>query len=267
MESIYKRLLLATVFLFLISHSLFAAEITASALPAAAAAPFEKAQELEKDGKLIEARKIYEELLLDRELDQKSARQIRKSYEDLNVKLLFSKAEMPGTILHEVKPGESLSLLAQKYKTTVDLIKKSNGLTKDVIQAGKKLKVVNGTFLIKIDKSRNLMLVFLDGKWFKHYRIATGSHGGTPAGEFKIINKIKDPTWYKIGKVIPGKSPKNALGSRWLGFDNPGYGIHGTTSPSSIGQHTTSGCIRMLNEEVEELYLMVPIGTQVKVAD
>ena len=67
--------------------------------------------------------------------------------------------------------------------------------------------------------------------------------------------------------VIPADSPDNILGSRWMGFDLPGYGIHGTTEPESIGKSCTQGCVRMLNSEVEELYDIVPVGTEVTILD
>ena len=76
-----------------------------------------------------------------------------------------------------------------------------------------------------------------------------------------------NPTWFKTGAIYPPGSPDNELGSRWLGFDKPGYGIHGTVEPQSIGKSVSRGCIRMLNQDVEEVYSMVPSGTQVTVKD
>ena len=67
--------------------------------------------------------------------------------------------------------------------------------------------------------------------------------------------------------MIPSESPENILGTRWLGFDMPGYGIHGTTQPDSIGKQATAGCVRMLNSEAEELYDLLPIGTEVTIKD
>jgi lipoprotein-anchoring transpeptidase ErfK/SrfK len=61
--------------------------------------------------------------------------------------------------------------------------------------------------------------------------------------------------------------PENPLGSRALYLftkrGDTGFRIHGTNEPESIGSAASSGCIRMLNEEVEELYDSVPIGTKV----
>ena len=86
-------------------------------------------------------------------------------------------------------------------------------------------------------------------------------------GTFKITTKLVNPVWYKSGAVVPPDSPENILGTRWMGFDLEGYGIHGTTSPESIGTQATAGCVRMLNNEVEELYTFLPQGTEVTIVD
>ena len=86
-------------------------------------------------------------------------------------------------------------------------------------------------------------------------------------GTFRIVNKIMDPVWYTEKAVVPAESPENVLGSRWMGFNLAGYGIHGTVSPEKIGQQATKGCVRMLNAEVEELYTIIPAGTEVTITD
>ncbi len=85
----------------------------------------------------------------------------------------------------------------------------------------------------------------------------------SPVGVYKIVNNIPDPTWYYKGKIVgPGKD--NPLGTRWLGLNIKGYGIHGTNVPSSIGHNASHGCVRMKNRDVEELFGMVEVGDQVE---
>jgi lipoprotein-anchoring transpeptidase ErfK/SrfK len=87
----------------------------------------------------------------------------------------------------------------------------------------------------------------------------------SPAGVYKIVNSIEDPTWYTKGRTVaPG--PHNPLGTRWLGLSVKGYGIHGTNVPSSIGKNASHGCIRMRNRDVEQLFKMVAVGDQVELA-
>ena len=88
----------------------------------------------------------------------------------------------------------------------------------------------------------------------------------SPAGAFKIVERIPDPTWYGKGRIVPpGKS--NPLGTRWLGLSVKGYGIHGTNNPGSIGHNASHGCIRMRNHDVEQLFEMVSVGDAVELYD
>lgn len=75
----------------------------------------------------------------------------------------------------------------------------------------------------------------------------------TPVGDFTVVMKI----------INPG----GGLGSRWMGLSIPSgnYGIHGTNNPLSIGGYVSNGCIRMYNQDVEELFPKVPLGTPVKI--
>ena len=121
---------------------------------------------------------------------------------------------------------------------------------------------------ILIDKSDNVLTLRQDGKILKTYAVATGTNNSTPVGTFKIVNKLENPTWYKPGGgVYPAGDKKNEIGTRWMGLSKKGYGIHGTIVPDSIGKQVSAGCIRMKNEEVEELFKIVPTGTPVTIQD
>lgn len=91
----------------------------------------------------------------------------------------------------------------------------------------------------------------------------------TPVGNFKVITKQRNPTWYPpsspwaagLGPVPPGVG--NPLGTRWMGISSPGIGIHGTPVPSSIGTRASHGCIRMYMRDAEYLFDRIEIGTPV----
>lgn len=110
---------------------------------------------------------------------------------------------------------------------------------------------------------RKLALVE-DGRVVKTYAVAAGAAvSPSPAGEFKIAHRILHPTYYAPGVVIPpGK--ENPLGTRWLGLTKKGYGIHGTNEPRSIGRRASHGCIRMRNDDIEELFELVRVGDLVE---
>jgi lipoprotein-anchoring transpeptidase ErfK/SrfK len=86
----------------------------------------------------------------------------------------------------------------------------------------------------------------------------------SPTGEFRIVSRLKDPTYYHTGVMIPpGKD--NPIGPRWLGLNKKGYGIHGTNEPKSIGKAASHGCIRMRNRDIERFYQMVSVGDVVEI--
>ena len=122
-------------------------------------------------------------------------------------------------------------------------------------------------FSVVVDKSQNILLLKQNDDVIKTYKVATGLNNCTPVGTFKITTKLVDPVWYKTGAAVPPGSPENILGTRWMGLSKEGYGIHGTTDPSSLGKQATAGCVRMLNSEVEELYGILPEGTEVTIVD
>ncbi|HKE22787.1 MAG TPA: L,D-transpeptidase [Bryobacteraceae bacterium] len=85
----------------------------------------------------------------------------------------------------------------------------------------------------------------------------------SPAGSYKVVERVADPTWYGKGKIVPpGKN--NPVGTRWIGLSIKGYGIHGTNQPASIGHNASHGCIRMRNRDVEQLFEMVQVGDEVE---
>ena len=147
------------------------------------------------------------------------------------------------------------------------LIKRINNLSSDTIRAGSRLKIWTEDFNVLVDKSQNILILKFGEEVIKTYKVSTGKDNSTPIGSFKIKDRIINPVWYKQGAIVMPESPDNILGTRWLGFDLAGYGIHGTTDPSTIGQQVTQGCIRMHNEEVEELFLFLPTGSQVTIID
>jgi lipoprotein-anchoring transpeptidase ErfK/SrfK len=136
-----------------------------------------------------------------------------------------------------------------------------------------------GTILIRT-RERALYYVLGNGKALK-YGVAVGKAGFAWSGTARIGNKVEWPSWTPPEEMIerrpelaefadgmPG-GPDNPLGARALylykGKRDTLYRIHGTNEPGSIGTAASSGCIRMLNEEVIDLYERVRIGALVVV--
>ena len=111
-----------------------------------------------------------------------------------------------------------------------------------------------GELCIEVDTETAELKVYVDGILWKTYPVAVGKWATlTPVGEWKIIDK--------------GFESGGAFGTRWMALDIPwgGYGIHGTNRPWSIGSYASLGCVRMFNEDIEELFEFVPLGTRVRI--
>jgi len=129
--------------------------------------------------------------------------------------------------------------------------------------------------MIVVNRSSFELRVYKRLKLAKTYRIAVGKAGNdTPAGAYTIANKAVNPAWSVpnsdwagslAGQVIPGGAANNPIKSRWLGIVD-GVGIHGTSERGSIGSNASHGCLRMLIEDVEELYPQVPVGAKILIA-
>ncbi len=99
------------------------------------------------------------------------------------------------------------------------------------------------------------------------YRVATGKNTTpSPTGRFHIANRVTNPTYYHEGKVVDS-GPSNPVGTRWIGLNEKGYGIHGTNAPGSIGKSASHGCIRMARKDLEEFFDLVRPGDEVEILD
>ena len=220
----------------------------------------------ETQQQFVEAREMYR-MLLDHFPDSPLVARTQQRLGNVNIALLFSPIVTDLDAVHEVKPGDTLGKIASASSTTVAFLKRANGLKSDVIRPQQQLKVPKGRFSIVVDKSQNQLLLTENDQFIKTYPVATGTDNSTPVGTFKIVTRIPNPVWYKQGAVVPPESPENILGTRWLGIDKKGYGIHGSVDPDAIGKQVTAGCVRMTNADVEELFDIVPVGTEVTIVD
>ena len=193
----------------------------------------------------------------------------------VNMQLLKSPMMMPGKEYYVIQSGDYLQKIAKRHNITVALLKTMNGLKSDTIRLGDRMLVFNGNFSIHVSKSRNELDLLLGKKLFKRYSVGTGKFGKTPAVEFTLVDKIVEPPWTRPSdnKKIEYGDPENVLGSRWMAIKSEnhpeltGFGIHGTWERDSIGKQSSAGCIRMLNEDVEELFDLVPRKTSIIISE
>jgi lipoprotein-anchoring transpeptidase ErfK/SrfK len=127
---------------------------------------------------------------------------------------------------------------------------------------------------IVIDTANTYLYFVLGGGKAMRYGIGVGREGFTWAGREKVSRKAEWPDWHPPQEMIERQpylprfmagGPGNPLGARALYLGKTLYRIHGTNQPSTIGQFVSSGCVRLLNEDIEDLYERVKVNAQVVV--
>lgn len=249
----------------------------APALTVSAAIPpsvLEEAGAIEKAGRLVEAREKYLQIL-EAYPGAAGTAEIEQKAGALGLELVTKPHPMPEKVDYVVAAGDTLDKIARRFNCTKELVVTNNMIARAaLIKKGDRFRILQGTFAVRVNKTRNDLLLTLNGRFFKRYPIGTGKFGRTPVGTFSVAERITQPVWWKDGKEIPYGHPDNILGTHWLALravePTPpisGYGIHGTWDEGAIGKAESAGCVRMRNADVAELYLLLPVGTGVVIEE
>jgi len=124
--------------------------------------------------------------------------------------------------------------------------------------------------VIVINRGANSLKLYDTTRLLRTFHVATGQSAyPTPSGVWTIVDKQENPWWtpppspWAVGARPIPPGPGNPLGTRWMGLNAAGVGIHGTPNDASIGYSESHGCIRMHIPEAEWLFQHVGIGTTV----
>jgi lipoprotein-anchoring transpeptidase ErfK/SrfK len=119
--------------------------------------------------------------------------------------------------------------------------------------------------LVLVSLPDRKLAVLENGKLMRTFPVSVGATTSpSPVGEFQIVNRVANPTYYHPGVVIaPGSD--SPIGPRWVGLSRKGFGIHGTNDASSIGKAGSHGCIRLRNRDIKQFFAMVSVGDTVEI--
>lgn len=232
---------------------------------------------------LVNAREVLNNALIAGNLSDTEALEAKKMIAEMSKTLVFSNRRLQGDpwiIAHQVEPGEVLAKLGSMNGLTSSFLQQINGITDArKLRAGYTIKIVKGPFHAVVTKRAFTMDIYLGAPggpgsmYVTTYRVGLGTDDSTPTGKWLVEpgKKLPNPTYYPPpgqGPVIEAEDPKNPLGRYWIGlkgFEGQSvgrlsYGIHGTIEPNSIGKQASLGCIRLLNQDVAQVFTLLVEG-------
>ncbi|MBR6471126.1 MAG: L,D-transpeptidase family protein [Victivallales bacterium] len=222
-------------------------------------------------GMLEAAREIARNVIASDEVTEFDATWYRAAeiLNEADKRLMNSTAPASEKKMYRVVRGDNLTLIARRNYTSVGALKRINENLHQstVIRPSQTIMYIAGNWRIRVSKRQYLLMLYLNDELYRIYTVGIGRDNRTPTGTFQITELVENPPWFRNdGQVIPFGDPENPLGTRWMRLKPTddtdstleGYGIHGTSEPESCGSSCSLGCVRMRNEEVEELFAFIP---------
>lgn len=232
-------------------------------------------------GKVVEGRAVLSEVLFNyaKDLKPENAAWIRAKLTDINNTYVYGPRNLAGddiTAIYTVKPGDRVDGIANKFKLPRGILLKINNLSDPrLMRVDQKMKVVLGPIHARVVKHEFRLDLYVQNAngakiYLKSFPVGLGRDDSTPVGRFHIAlnngvgGKMAKPSWtdpVTHQYYAPG-DPKNPIGQYWMRLEGldavtstyHGYGIHGTIDPESIGKRESSGCVRLHDADVEEVF-------------
>lgn len=258
----------------------------------AAKEQYETGMQRLESGDIPVGRALLSELLFrDGALPRHEAQAVRERLAFINEETVFSRkrnaeqiAKDPILSLHTVQSGEYLSTIGNTYRIPYQLIERINGIDARRLQAGQGVQVIRGPVHAQIDKSDYRMDLFVEDPdglriYLKSYTVGLGEFDSTPIGKWLVKPGSKvgpangGPSWVnpRTGERYDRNDPNIPIGEYWMALegmddntrDKKGYGIHATNDQESIGRQESMGCIRMRDEDVDQVFYTLFEGASI----
>jgi LysM repeat protein len=241
-------------------------EITPAPTPDISLPDFQAAAKLRQDGKLAEARDALSAFI------QKypaglHVDEAKDLLGEVNVDILLSRAPSPEKEEYVVKPGDVLVKIANKLKTTPELIMRMNNLSGTMLHIGERLLISHPDFSLVIERKGKLVVLLNRGAFFKQYHVREAKL--SPKQPPKVTTKVAEIMAWQGGRRI-GFGTKEFIGStRWIRLGAPAYTIYSVPDAAhpNLDQPPPPAGIGLAATDVEELSGLVNNRTPVTITD
>jgi LysM repeat protein len=227
---------------------------------------FQAAAQLRQDGKLPEARGALT-AFIQKYPTGLHAEEAKDMLGQVNIDILLSRTPSPEKQEYIVKPGDVLQRVANKVKSTPELIMRMNGLNGTMLRIGERLLVSHPEFSIIVQRKPKLVVLLDHGSFFKQYHVAEMKLA--PRQAPKVTTKVSETMAWRDGKRV-GFGSKEFLGStRWIRLGAPAYTIYSVPDGShpTLGEQPPPLGIGLAATDVEELSGLVNNRTPVTITD
>ena len=241
-------------------------EVTSAPTPDISLPEFQAAAKLRQDGKLPEAREALTAFI------QKypaglHVEEAKDLLGEINVDILLSRTPSPEKEEYVVKPGDVLAKIANKLKTTPELIMRMNNLSGTMLHIGERLLISHPEFSLVIERKGKLVVLLNRGGFFKQYHVREAKLG--PKQPPKVTTKVSEIMAWRGGRRV-GFGTKEFMGStRWIRLGSPSYTIYAVPDAThpNLEQPAPAVGIGLAATDVEELSGLVNNRTPVTITD
>lgn len=163
---------------------------------------------------------------------------------------------------YEVRPGETLQDIADRYQVPMALLQNINGIRDpSLVQPGTQLKVLRGPFRAEIDQKQQEMALFLDDHYAGRFAISIGNDPKPNPAEYRVEAKQPGREYYAPDQsTVPAGAPDNPYGNWWIGLGGD-VCVHG--SPDVTPAHGGFGCVSLSSADAADIYQILTVGSKV----
>ncbi len=241
-------------------------EMRAEPTPDISLPEFQAAARFRQEGKLPEARGALT-AFVQKYPSGVHADEARDMLGAINVEILLSRTPSPEKTDYTVKPGDVLQKVANRVKSTPELIMRMNNLSGTMLHIGEHLLISHPDFSLVVKRKPKLIVLLDHGSFFKQYHVQELKLSARQAP--KVVAKVAETMAFRDGKRVGFGTKEFAGSTRWIRLSAPGYTIYSLADPTHprLGQAPPPNGLGLAAGDVEELSSLVNNRTPVTIID